>query len=168
MSYALRSGTARRSRGKCKSGGATGLENRTRREKWRTACASSTPHRPIVSGQPLSGQTSVMALVVAIVALVSGLHGIVTRGPITPVCRVGTPCNQPAVGAMLVFSKEGRAVARVRTGAGGRYAARLAPGLYTVRLAPTPRIGFGLRPTSVRVIRGSYRRFDFSIDTGIR
>jgi hypothetical protein len=110
----------------------------------------------------------VMAALVAVVVLVSGLHGVVTRGPITPVCRVGSPCSEPAAGAVLVFLRGSRVVARVRTGAGGRYSIRLAPGLYRVRLAPTPRIGFGLKPTLVRVVRGSVRRLDFLIDTGIR
>jgi len=115
-----------------------------------------------------SGQTSVMAVLLSLVVLVSGLHGVVTRGPITPVCKVGVRCSEPAVGAVLVFLRAGHAVARVRTGVGGRYSIRLAPGLYTVRLSPTPRIGFGVRPTVVRVARGSYRRLDFLIDTGIR
>lgn len=106
-------------------------------------------------------------LLVALV-LFGGLHGIVTRGPTTPVCKVGVPCSAPAVGAVLIFSRAGYVVARVRTSVGGRYSIRLPAGLYTVRLSPTPRIGFGLRPTMVRVVRGAYRRLNFSIDTGIR
>jgi hypothetical protein len=72
------------------------------------------------------------------------------------------------VGAVLIFSRAAHAVARVRTSVGGRYSIRLPAGLYTVRLSPTPRIGVGLRPTTVRIVRGVYRRLDFSIDTGIR
>ena len=109
-----------------------------------------------------------MAGLLAVVVLVGGLHGIVTRGPTMPVCKAGTPCSEPAVGALLIFSRGNRAVARVRTGAGGRYSVRLAAGRYTVRLDPTPRIGLGLRPTTVRVVRGADRRLDFTIDTGIR
>lgn len=109
-----------------------------------------------------------MAVLLVVVALVSGLHGVVTRGPTMPVCKVGIPCTKPAVGAVLVFSRGGRAMARVRTGTGGSYSIRLAAGLYTVRLDPTPRIGFGLRPSTVHVTRGADRRLDFSIDTGIR
>jgi hypothetical protein len=56
----------------------------------------------------------------------------------------------------------------VRTGVGGRYSVSLAPGRYTVRLGPSPRIGFGLRPVNVRVVGGVRRRLDFMIDTGIR
>jgi hypothetical protein len=109
-----------------------------------------------------------MVVLLAAVALFGGLHGVVMRGPTTPVCKVGIPCSEPAVGAVLVVSRVGHVVTRVRTGVGGRYAVRLAPGLYTVRLSPTPRIGFGLRPTTARVVGGVDRRLDFSIDTGIR
>jgi hypothetical protein len=109
-----------------------------------------------------------MAILLAVLALFGGLHGVVTRGPTTPVCKLGVPCSEPAAGAVLAFSRAGRVVTRVRTGVGGRYSVRLTPGLYTVRLSPTPRIGFGLRPTTVRVVGGVDRRLDFSIDTGIR
>jgi hypothetical protein len=96
------------------------------------------------------------------------LHGIVMRGPIAPVCRMGMPCEEPAVGAVLVFSLDGRVAARARVGAGGRYSVRLAPGTYTVRQAPLPRIGFGIRPDRARMVRGASTRVDFFIDTGIR
>ena len=105
-----------------------------------------------------------MAAVVLALAL---LHGIVTRGPIAPVCRTGMPCNEPAVGAVLAFLRDGRVAARVRIGPGGRYRVRLAAGTYTVRLVPPPKIGFGTRPDRVRVGAVSTRA-DFFIDTGIR
>ena len=89
------------------------------------------------------------------------------RGPITPVCRTGMPCNEPAVGAVLAFSRNGRVAARVRVGQGGRYSVRLAAGTYSVRQAPAQKIGFGIRPDLVRV-RSVSTRADFFIDTGIR
>jgi hypothetical protein len=109
-----------------------------------------------------------MSVLLAAAALFSGLHGIATRGPTTPVCKVGVPCNAPAVGAVLVFSRAGRTSTRVRAGAGGRHSIRLAPGYYTVTVSPLPRIGFGIRPNHVHVARDIYARLDFSIDTGIR
>jgi hypothetical protein len=108
-----------------------------------------------------------MGWLLALVVAVSGLHGIVERGPIQPVCKVGTPCTAPAVGAELVFSRNGSIAARVRTQAGGRYTVRLAPGAYSVRLSPAPRIG-GITPREVHVTGGAARRLDFMIDTGIR
>lgn len=95
------------------------------------------------------------------------LHGVVMRGPITPVCRAGMPCNEPAVGAVLVFSRSGRTAARVRVGAGGRYSVRLVPGAYVVHQSPLPKIGFGIRPDRVWVRRAGTQA-NFFIDTGIR
>jgi hypothetical protein len=108
-----------------------------------------------------------MAALLALALVLTGIHGIVTRGPTTPVCQVGKPCSEPAVGTVLVFSRGGTVVARVRTGTGGRYTARLVPGFYAVRVSPPQRIG-GLKPSQVRVRAGAPRRVDFQIDTGIR
>ena len=104
-------------------------------------------------------------MIAAVLSLVL-LHGVVMRGPTAPVCMAGKPCSEPAVGAVLVFTRGGRAV-RTRVGVGGRYSVRLAPGAYTVRQAPAPKIGFGIRPGRVVVGRVATRA-DFSIDTGIR
>jgi hypothetical protein len=108
-----------------------------------------------------------MAVFLALVFAVTGLHGVVTRGPTTPVCKVGTPCSEPAVGAVLLFSHNGLIAARARAGAGGRYSVRLGPGLYAVRISPAQRIG-GVTPRQVRVHSGVNGRIDFQIDTGIR
>jgi hypothetical protein len=105
-----------------------------------------------------------MAAVAVALAL---LHGVVMRGPITPVCRTGMPCNEPAVGATLAFARNGRIAARVKVGAGGRYAVRLAAGTYVVRQLPASKIGFGIRPDRVRVGTAT-QRLDLFIDTGIR
>jgi hypothetical protein len=108
-----------------------------------------------------------MTVLLGLVLAVTGLHGVVTRGPTTPVCRVGTPCSEPAVGAVLVFSRDGRVAARIRAGAGGRYTVRLGAGTYAVQVSPPQRIG-GLAPRQVRVRAGLDGRVDFRIDTGIR
>ena len=108
-----------------------------------------------------------MAVALAFLLALGGFHGVVTRGPITPVCQVGKPCSEPAVGAVLVFSHDGRVAARVRAGAGGRYSVRLQPGFYAVRVSPAQMIG-GLKPREVRVRSGVNGRADFQIDTGIR
>jgi hypothetical protein len=94
------------------------------------------------------------------------LHGLVMRGPIQPVCRVGKPCSEPAAHVVLVFLGRSGVAARVRTDAHGRYAVRLAPGAYSVVASPRLRIGSGVRPGRF-VLRGP-RRLDFDIDTGIR
>jgi hypothetical protein len=96
-------------------------------------------------------------------ALRSGAFGIVTRGPIVPVCSVEQPCDAPATGAVLTFLEAGRQTANVTVGSGGVYRIHLAPGLYTVRSNMRR-----LTPVTVRIIPGRMIRVDFSIDTGIR
>ena len=97
----------------------------------------------------------------------SGLRGIVMRGPITPVCRVGVPCDEPAADVVLVFSQSGRVVARTTTGRNGGYRLTLRPGRYGVRTAKRT-LGSGLSPRIVVVPRCRVARVDFDLDTGIR
>ena len=97
----------------------------------------------------------------------SGLRGVVTRSPITPVCMEGVPCSAPARDTPLVFFRRGRRV-RTRTDSVGRYRVALDPGLWSVRTAAVPRIGSGIEPDTVRVLAARFRVVNFDIDTGIR
>lgn len=97
----------------------------------------------------------------------SGLRGIVMRGPISPVCRIGVPCDERAAYVVLVFSQSGHVVARTTTGRYGGYRLTLRPGRYAVTTARRT-IGSGLTPRSVVVPRGRVARIDFALDTGIR
>ena len=97
----------------------------------------------------------------------SGLRGVVMRGPITPVCKVGVPCDEPAAYVVLVFSQSGHVVARTTTGRLGGYRLTLRPGRYGVTTARRT-IGSGLTPRIVTVPRGRIARVDFKLDTGIR
>jgi hypothetical protein len=99
--------------------------------------------------------------------LPNGLYGIVKKGPITPVCRQGVPCDAP-VQVTLVFSRSGSDVARTRSNAEGRYRIRLPAGYYAVRTVERIGIDRAIRPRNVHVRRGHVDRLDFSIDTGIR
>ncbi|MFL5950926.1 MAG: hypothetical protein ACJ74M_04905 [Gaiellaceae bacterium] len=94
--------------------------------------------------------------------------GLVTRGPVTPVCAAEQPCDAPAAHVTLVFSRAARDVTRVTTGSDGRYRVRLAAGLYGVRRLHSTTPDRKLEPQSVRVRGGRVSRIDFSIDTGIR
>jgi Carboxypeptidase regulatory-like domain len=107
-----------------------------------------------------------MRLLLAV--LVTGLHGTVVRAPTTPVCRVGIPCSAPAAGVVLIFSRDGKAVARATTSARGFYAVTLPPGRYAVRTRTAPKIGTGLRPAAVTVPTRARVRVNFTLDTGIR
>jgi hypothetical protein len=98
----------------------------------------------------------------------SGLRGVVMRGPTSPVCLESEPCEEPAAGVVLRFSRAGTTVARVKTGPRGGYAVRLPRGTYTVATSPQRRVGGGLTPRIVRVPRGRVARVDFHLDTGIQ
>jgi hypothetical protein len=86
------------------------------------------------------------------------VHGVVMRGPTKPVCEMATPCSERAAHVLLDFrGRDGDVTAR--TDAYGRYAVRLRPGRYLVRVAR-------IQPTTI-VVRTAMRA-DFNIDTGIR
>jgi len=96
----------------------------------------------------------------------SGLRGLVLREPAAPVCR-DDPCEAPAPGVVLRFTRAGKVVAEVKTTRAGRYSVRLSAGSYGVK-APGRRVGTGLRPRIVQVPRGRIARVDFHLDTGIQ
>jgi hypothetical protein len=99
-----------------------------------------------------------LAVVLALVLV----KGTVTIGPLTPVCRAGTPCDGPAKRVVLTFSSPSHTV-RATTCAGGAYAVRLPPGTYSVTASK------GMRISPSRLVVGSApKRQSFSIDTGIR
>jgi hypothetical protein len=95
-----------------------------------------------------------------------GLTGTVTRGPITPVCRVGIPCDAPAANVTLTFTRASIST-RTRTDQQGRYRIELPAGTYAVRTSSTP-FGQTPKPGTVRVRAGGLETVDFTIDTGIR
>lgn len=98
---------------------------------------------------------------------VTGLRGKVTLFPARPVCVEDEPCTKPAPGALLVFKRDGRVVARVTARRDATYRVLLAPGRYAVA-APQYRRGSGVTPSTVRVLRGRIVRVDLQIDTGIQ
>ncbi len=97
----------------------------------------------------------------------TGLNGRVMRGPTMPVCRVGVPCDEPARGVKLTFSRSGKVVARTTTNQKGRYRVALRPGPYSVR---TNRPAFERmpQPSRVTVAKDRFKTVNFHIDTGIR
>jgi hypothetical protein len=97
----------------------------------------------------------------------TGLQGRVMRGPIMPVCRVGVPCEEPAKGVTLRFSRNGRIVARATTNSKGWYRVVLKPGRYSVRTnARAPQAV--PRPALATATSGRFHRVDFHLDTGLR
>jgi len=107
-----------------------------------------------------------VALVSALALLTGTIHGTVMRGPITPVCRVGTPCSAPAKHVTLYFTRNGTTRATT-TSDRGRYSIRLPAGLYSVKTDQRP-FGRAPRPPTVRVHANLDTKADLFIDTGIR
>lgn len=97
----------------------------------------------------------------------SGLKGRVMRGPTTPVCRVGVPCEEPARGVKLVFSRSGKVVGRTTTNQKGYYRIPLKRGTYSVR-TNRPASEKVPQPSRVTVPSDRFKRVVFHIDTGIR
>src|SRR5205814_1920406 len=81
----------------------------------------------------------------------SGLHGVVMRGPISPMCVAEQPCTEPAGNVTLVFSRNGHIVGRAVTDNAGRYRLRLPVGVYAVRRPGAVAIGRGMEPDHARV-----------------
>ena len=83
-----------------------------------------------------------------------------------PGCQAGQSCSAPAAGMALVFTR-GSVVRTVVTSSKGTYRIRLAPGLYSVRVAQN-RIA-RIAPLTVTVRSGVLLRRNFVVvDTGIR
>jgi hypothetical protein len=101
-------------------------------------------------------------MLLATLAVAAVLHGSVTVGPVTPVCRVGTPCDKPASRVTLTFT-HGTQVFKARTDTHGLYTVTLPPGTYAVKAST----GMRIAPSQVTARAGRHLR-SFSIDTGIR
>jgi hypothetical protein len=91
------------------------------------------------------------------------LHGTVTIGPTTPVCKVGVPCDKPAAKVTLTFSRPGRVVRTVTDGS-GRYRVSLPAGTWSVRASA----GMSMKPAKIYLPQAATATRNFAIDTGIR
>jgi hypothetical protein len=115
----------------------------------------------------LAGAAVAVAATAATGTTPCGIRGTVTRSPITPVCRAGTPCSAPAAGLVLVVLARGERVATVTTSAAGTYRVVLRPGTYVLRSLRRSTFG-SLPPRTVRVTTGRFTVVNVTIDTGIR
>jgi hypothetical protein len=98
----------------------------------------------------------------------TALHGFVTKGLLTPVCRPETPCVGPAAGATLVFTDPDGRVFRAVTRATGFYRLALPAGTYTVVVRGTALGQAHLSPKRARAVGKIDGRLDFYVDTGIQ
>ncbi len=122
---------------------------------------------PLAFGGLAATLAAGLALAANSPAAPSGLHGVVYRGPTTPVCRAGIPCDAPAAGVTLVFSRPGIKKHTAKTKADGSYRILLPASIYTVTTDQGP---FGRTPSPHRIkVRLQHvDKLDFHIDTGIR
>jgi hypothetical protein len=106
-----------------------------------------------------------VAVLAILATLLSGLYGVVTRGPTKPVCQVDMPCSAPYADATLVFTRPGMTARRATTDAKGKYRIALPPGRWSLRVQSSH---FGWTPRTVTVPSGRYGRVNVDVDTGIR
>lgn len=78
------------------------------------------------------------------------MTGKFIRSAPTAGCYQGEPCDPPPPAAFLVFTRKGHST-RVRIGANGNFAVRLAGGFYRVTVLPSQ--STTLAPASIRVPR---------------
>jgi hypothetical protein len=99
---------------------------------------------------------------------VSGIEGLVIRGPIQPVCVVDVPCDEPFP-ALFHVTQGSRERATFRSDAQGQFSIELPPGDYTITPDPTAPIIFPTQQAkTVRVEPDTMVRVELDFDTGIR
>ena len=83
-------------------------------------------------------------------ATVPNVTGTFVRSAPTAGCTPGEPCDPPPQAAFLLFTRNAHST-RVRIGANGAFAVRLASGYYRVTVLPS--MGTTVSPASIRVPR---------------
>ncbi len=98
------------------------------------------------------------------------LEGRITRGPLTPVERLGIPNSAPVARARLGIATPTRQkIGTVESNSKGEYSVRLAPGTYLVTvISPAGAFNRPNPPLTVTVKAGEAAQFDIRLDTGIR
>jgi hypothetical protein len=97
----------------------------------------------------------------------SGINGLVTIGPVSPVERPGVSNDAPYQATIVVRNADGDSVATVRSGADGRFSVNLAPGTYMLE-PQSPGMLPVAQPQEVTVAPHRYTEVTVSYDSGIR
>jgi hypothetical protein len=99
----------------------------------------------------------------------SGVEGVVTLGPLTPVCVVGQPCDRPYQATLDIEDTSGQLVAETTSDANGSYRVGLRPGTYMiVPLSPPGQTLPRASSVQVDVPSGQFVTVDIAYDSGIR
>lgn len=98
------------------------------------------------------------------------LEGRITRGPLSPVERLGVPNDAPVAGARLeIKAPNVSKVASVESDSAGKYSVELPPGTYLVAvISPAGAFNRPNPPATVAIKAGEATHFDIRLDTGIR
>jgi hypothetical protein len=100
-------------------------------------------------------------------ALDSGITGLVTLGPISPVEQPGVPNDRPYAATLVIKRTDGSVVAQVHSGEDGRFTVKLAPGTYILEPQngqPLPRA----ETQQVTVEPHAFTEVTVAYDSGIR
>jgi hypothetical protein len=97
----------------------------------------------------------------------TGLEGMVRRGPIQPVCRVGQPCDAPFSAVFQVWQQQ-QLVTKFQSDSTGHYRVLLAPGAYTIMADSGAPIWPPRQAHDVTVGSVGVTHLDLDFDTGIR
>src|ERR1035441_8351056 len=81
-------------------------------------------------------------------SLISAVDGLVLKGPISPVQRIGVPNEAPLSGARISFSVPYAMIAPivVTSDSVGQFSVKLSAGTYTVTCEPFPNLTFPRPP----------------------
>ncbi len=104
-------------------------------------------------------------------AVLSGIQGQVTEGPIRPLDIDGQPNSAPLAGVVVVVKQNGVEVARQTTDKNGDYKISVAPGAYQVvrqRVSGSFRFPRPPAAQTATVTASQYTTVNLSYDTGIR
>lgn len=97
----------------------------------------------------------------------SGINGLVTIGPISPVEQPGVPNDAPYQATIVVKNDDGDAVATVESDADGRFTVNLDAGIYVLEPQSSGQLPFA-QPQEVTVEPHRYTEVTVPYDSGIR
>lgn len=105
--------------------------------------------------------------------LPSGIRGLVLLGPTCPVqgspgANEPVPCLTPYAATLVVLDSENAVVARIASGADGKFSVDVPPGDYVVAPATGSDSYPIAQPQSVTIAAGQYVEIQVNYDTGIR
>ncbi len=97
----------------------------------------------------------------------SGIAGLVTIGPVSPVEQPGVTNEAPYQATIVVRNADGDAVATVESGKDGRFTVNLAPGAYVLEPQSPGSLPFA-EPQEVTVEPHRFTEVTVPYDSGIR